>query len=57
ELGLGSVPGLAMAASACDMLATQEFSAKAIRNLVRLLTAIDANLQAEAIHIEEPAAN
>ena len=54
ELGRGSVQGIEMAASACDMLATQEFSEKEIRNLVRLLKAIDANLQAEAIHIEEP---
>ncbi|QND43322.1 MarR family transcriptional regulator [Rhizobium leguminosarum bv. viciae] len=54
DLGRGSVQGIEMAASACDMLATQEFSEKEIRNLVRLLKAIDANLQAEAIHIEEP---
>jgi DNA-binding MarR family transcriptional regulator len=54
DLGRGSVQGIEMAASACDMLATQEFSEKEIRNLVRLLKAIDANLQAEAIPIEEP---
>ncbi|RUV29503.1 MarR family transcriptional regulator, partial [Mesorhizobium sp. M1A.T.Ca.IN.004.03.1.1] len=30
------------------------FSEKEIRNLVRLLKAIDANLQAEALPIEEP---
>ncbi|MBB4439672.1 DNA-binding MarR family transcriptional regulator [Rhizobium esperanzae] len=54
DLGRGSVQGIELAASACDRLATQEFSEKEIRNLVRLLKAIDANLQAEAIHIEEP---
>jgi hypothetical protein len=35
-------------------MATLEFSEKEIRNLVRLLKAIDANLQAEALHIEDP---
>ena len=54
ELGRGSVQGIEMAASACDRLATQAFSEKEIRNLVRLLKAIDGNLQAEALHIEEP---
>jgi DNA-binding MarR family transcriptional regulator len=53
-LGRGSVQAIEMAASACDRLATQEFSEKEIRNLVRLLKAIDGNLQAEAIHVEEP---
>lgn len=54
ELGRGSVQAIEMAASACDRLATLEFSEKEIRNLVRLLKAIDGNLQAEALHIEEP---
>ncbi|MGO7733727.1 MarR family transcriptional regulator, partial [Rhizobium johnstonii] len=54
ELGRGSVQGIEMASSACDRLATQEFSEKESRNLVRLLKAIEAKLQAEAIHIEEP---
>src|SRR3954469_16942154 len=54
ELGRGSVEGIEMAAAACDRLATQEFSEKEIRNLVRLLKAIDGNLQAEAIVIDDP---
>jgi len=35
-------------------MATQEFSEKEIRNLVRLLKAIDANLQSAAIPLDEP---
>jgi DNA-binding MarR family transcriptional regulator len=54
ELGRGSIKAIGMAASACDQLATQEFSEKEIRNLVRLLKAIDGNLQAEAIVIDDP---
>ncbi|MDM9620759.1 MarR family transcriptional regulator [Rhizobium sp. AC44/96] len=54
ELGRSSVAAIEMASSACDRLATQEFSEKEIRNLVRLLKAIDGNLQAEAIPLEEP---
>ncbi|SCB59548.1 DNA-binding transcriptional regulator, MarR family [Rhizobium aethiopicum] len=54
QLGRDSVQAIEMAALACDRLATQEFSDKEIRNLVRLLKAIDSNLQAEALAIEEP---
>jgi DNA-binding MarR family transcriptional regulator len=54
ELGRGSVKAIEMGSTACDALATQEFSEKEIRNLVRLLKAIDANLQAEAIPLDEP---
>jgi DNA-binding MarR family transcriptional regulator len=54
ELGRGSVKAIEHAASACDRLATQDFSEKEIRNLVRLLKAIDGNLQAEAVPVEEP---
>ncbi len=53
ELGRGSVKAIEMAASSCDKVATQAFSEKEIRNLVRLLKAIDANLQAEAPEFEE----
>ncbi|WP_454851766.1 MarR family winged helix-turn-helix transcriptional regulator [Rhizobium binxianense] len=54
ELGRGSVKAIEHAASACDRLATQDFSEKEIRNLVRLLKAIDGNLQTEVIPVEEP---
>ncbi|MHC2300323.1 DNA-binding MarR family transcriptional regulator [Rhizobium mongolense USDA 1844] len=54
ELGRGSVKAIEMAASACDRTATLDFSEKEIRNLVRLLKAIDNNLQAEAVPFEEP---
>ncbi|NLS05412.1 MarR family transcriptional regulator [Rhizobium sp. P32RR-XVIII] len=54
EQGRGSVKAIEQAASACDHLATLDFSDKEIRNLVRLLKAIDNNLQAEAAHFEEP---
>jgi DNA-binding MarR family transcriptional regulator len=54
DLGRGSVEAIEQAASACDSLATLEFSEKEIRNLVRLLKAIDGNLQAEAIGVDEP---
>jgi DNA-binding MarR family transcriptional regulator len=53
ELGRGSVQAIELAASSCDKLATLDFSEKEIRNLVRLLKAIDANLQAEAVHVDE----
>ena len=54
ELGRGSVKAIEHAALACDRLATQDFSEKEIRNLVRLLKAIDGNLQTEVIPVEEP---
>ncbi|MBD9452394.1 MULTISPECIES: MarR family winged helix-turn-helix transcriptional regulator [unclassified Rhizobium] len=54
ELGRGSVQAIEMASSACDSMATQEFSEKEIRNLVRLLKAIDGNLQSAAIPLDEP---
>lgn len=54
ELGRGSVKAIEMASSACDRMATQEFSEKEIRNLVRLLKAIDGNLQSAAIPLDEP---
>ncbi|WP_337268216.1 MarR family winged helix-turn-helix transcriptional regulator [Oryzifoliimicrobium ureilyticus] len=53
ELGRSSVTAISNAASSCDAMATQNFSDKEIRNLVRLLRAIDANLQAEAYQLEE----
>ena len=57
ELGRGSVQAIEMAGSSCDKLATLDFSDKEIRNLVRLLKAIDSNLQAEVQHFEEPDEN
>ncbi|MDM9625724.1 MarR family transcriptional regulator [Rhizobium sp. S152] len=54
ELGRGSVQAIEKAASACDLLATQEFSEKEIRNLVRLLKAMEVNLQTEAVAFDEP---
>jgi DNA-binding MarR family transcriptional regulator len=54
DLGRGSVEAIEQAASACDRLATLDFSEKEIRNLVRLLKAIDGNLQADAIVLDEP---
>lgn len=53
-LGRGSVKAIEMGSAVCDALATQEFSEKEIRNLVRMLKAIDANLQTEAIALDEP---
>jgi DNA-binding MarR family transcriptional regulator len=46
ETGRGSVAQIETSASACDELATRGFSEKEIRLLVRLLKAIDGNLQA-----------
>jgi DNA-binding MarR family transcriptional regulator len=54
DLGRGSVAAIEQAATACDRLATLDFSEKEIRNLVRLLKAIDGNLQADAIVLDEP---
>jgi DNA-binding MarR family transcriptional regulator len=54
EQGRGSLNAIEQAASACDRMATLDFSDKEIRNLVRLLKAIENNLQAETAHFEEP---
>jgi DNA-binding MarR family transcriptional regulator len=46
EAGRNSVTEIESSASACDDLATRGFSEKEIRSLVRLLKAMDGNLQA-----------
>jgi DNA-binding MarR family transcriptional regulator len=46
EVGRSTIDRIAMSATACDQAATQGFSDKEIRTLVRLLKAIDGNLQA-----------
>ncbi|MDL2399338.1 MarR family winged helix-turn-helix transcriptional regulator [Rhizobium mayense] len=46
EAGRNSVTEITSSAAACDELATRGFSEKDVRSLVRLLRAIDGNLQA-----------
>lgn len=53
EVGRSTIDRIAMSATACDQQATQGFSEKEIRTLVRLLKAIDGNLQAADIDAEE----
>ena len=54
EVGRSTIDRIAMSATACDQLATQGFSDKEIRTLVRLLKAIDGNLQtADVTEVEE----
>ncbi|WFU08249.1 MarR family winged helix-turn-helix transcriptional regulator [Rhizobium sp. CB3090] len=46
EAGRSSVTEITSSAASCDELATRGFSEKDVRSLVRLLKAIDGNLQA-----------
>ncbi|MEZ2128396.1 MULTISPECIES: MarR family winged helix-turn-helix transcriptional regulator [unclassified Sinorhizobium] len=54
EVGRNTIDRITTSAASCDQMATQGFSDKEIRTLVRLLKAIDGNLQAAAdIEAEE----
>ncbi len=53
EAGRNSVTEITSSAAACDELATRGFSEKDVRSLVRLLKAIDGNLQAGDDHDED----
>ena len=52
ETGRGSVSLIERAVAACDQVAVDGLSDKEIRNLIRLLRTVDANLQSEAVEPE-----